>query len=135
MTVVAGYVPTDLGRTVVQVAIEEAVRRASDLLLVNSATGAAYADKGLASEQELRQAVTDAEGRGVTVAVRQVTDALTAADTLLEEATRAEAQVIVIGLRSRSRTGKFLLGSTAQTVLLRAPCHVLAVRPVGDGHP
>ena len=128
MTVVVGYTPTPLGRQVLDAAIDEAARRDVDLVLVNSATGASYADKGLAPQDELDQAVADAQTRGVSARVQQVTDALAPAETLLDEAARANADLIVIGLRSRSRTGKFLMGSTAQTVLLGAPCNVLAVR-------
>jgi nucleotide-binding universal stress UspA family protein len=128
MTVVVGYTPTPLGRHVLAAAIDEAARRDVELVLVNSATGASYADKGLAPQDELDQAVADAQTRGVNARVQQVTDALAPAQTLLDEADRANAELIVIGLRSRSRTGKFLMGSTAQTVLLGAPCNVLAVR-------
>lgn len=128
MTVVVGYTPTPLGRQVLEAAIDEAARRDVELVLVNSATGASYADKGLAPRDELDQAVADAQTRGVKARVQQVTDALAPAQTLLDEAARTNADLIVIGLRSRSRTGKFLMGSTAQTVLLGAPCNVLAVR-------
>jgi nucleotide-binding universal stress UspA family protein len=128
VTVVVGYTPTPLGRHVLAAAIDEAARRDVELVLVNSATGGSYADKGLAPRDELDQAVADAQARGVSVRVQQVTDALAPAQTLLDEAARANAELIVIGLRSRSRTGKFLMGSTAQTVLLGAPCNVLAVR-------
>lgn len=127
MTIVAGYVPNELGRTVLDAAVEEAVRRGGDLLLVNSATGA-YADKGMATEADLEEAASRARARGVLVATRQVPDALAVAETLLDEAERVDAQLVVIGVRSRSRAGKFLLGSTAQTVLLRAHCDVLAVK-------
>ncbi|WP_439938498.1 universal stress protein [Nocardia sp. N13] len=128
MTVIVGYTPTPLGRQVLEAAIDEAARRDVDLVLVNSATGASYADKGLAPQDELDEAVAEAQTRGVRARVQQVTDALAPAQTLLDEAARAKADLIVIGLRSRSRTGKFLMGSTAQTVLLGAPCNVLAVR-------
>ena len=128
MTVVVGYTPTPLGRQVLEAAIEEAALRNAELIVVNSATGASYADKGLAPQDELEQAVADAQAKGVSARVQQVTDALAPAQTLLDEADRANADLIVIGLRSRSRTGKFLMGSTAQTVLLGAPCNVLAVR-------
>jgi nucleotide-binding universal stress UspA family protein len=34
-----------------------------------------------------------------------------------------------VGMHPRSRVGKFILGSTAQRILLEATCSVLAVRP------
>lgn len=37
------------------------------------------------------------------------------------------ADMIVIGVRNRSRVGKLLLGSATQEILLDAPCAVLAV--------
>lgn len=127
-TVVVGYVSTDLGRLVLDAAVDEALLRDARLVLVNSATGGAYADGGLASAADLDAAAEKARGAGVDVEVHQATDALAVAETLLEEVTRRDADLLVVGLRSRSRTGKFLLGSTAQTVLLRAPCNVLAVK-------
>lgn len=48
-----------------------------------------------------------------------------AGEALLERA--ADADLLVIGLRRRSRVGKFILGSTAQDVLLKANCPVLTV--------
>lgn len=128
MTVVVGYVPTPLGRTAVRVAAEEAARRGRPLLIVNSATGGAYADSGLAPAEELENLANDARSFDITVEVKQVQGALSVAETLLEEVSSAGVELLVIGMRTRSRTGKFLLGSTAQTVLLRSPCHVLAVK-------
>ena len=42
-------------------------------------------------------------------------------------ASDAGADVIVIGVRNRSRVGKLLLGSTTQEILLDSPCPVLGV--------
>lgn len=43
-------------------------------------------------------------------------------------ATRLEADLLVIGLTKRSRVGKALLGSDAQSVMMHATCPVLANR-------
>lgn len=133
MTILAGYAPTDLGQEVLQVAIQEAVLRNQPLLIVNSATGGSYADRGLATDEQLDQVAEHARTQGAVVQVKQAKEALSVAETLLEEASAVDAELLVIGMRSRSRTGKFLLGSTAQTLLLRAPCHVLAVKAGSDG--
>lgn len=42
-------------------------------------------------------------------------------------ASEQDAEMIVIGIRNRSRVGKLILGSTAQEVLLGSPCPVLGV--------
>ena len=37
--------------------------------------------------------------------------------------------MIVIGMRHRRPVGKLIMGSTAQRILLDAPCRVIAVKP------
>lgn len=128
MTVIVGYTPGAAGLHVVRTAAREAQLRGLPLLVVNSGTGAAYADRGLATPEELTQLQAEAATPGLDVQVKQVTDAVSVDDTLVEEATQLQAELLVIGLRHRSRTGKFLMGSNAQNVLLRSPCDVLAVR-------
>jgi nucleotide-binding universal stress UspA family protein len=48
---------------------------------------------------------------------------------VLEAAERHGAQAIVIGTRRRSAMGKFILGSTAQRILMEAGIPVTAVKP------
>ncbi|KNC17216.1 hypothetical protein AC792_14860 [Arthrobacter sp. RIT-PI-e] len=55
-----------------------------------------------------------------------------APDELLDAAQALDATTIVIGLRSRSRVGKFLLGSNAQRILLGARVPVIAVKAAHD---
>ena len=53
---------------------------------------------------------------------------------VLKVAQEVDATLIVIGLRHRSRVGKFLLGSSAQRILLEADCPVLTVKSAADAH-
>ena len=47
---------------------------------------------------------------------------------ILAAAEEHRSEVIVIGTHGRSRVDHFLLGSVAERVLRRAPCHVFTVR-------
>jgi nucleotide-binding universal stress UspA family protein len=49
-------------------------------------------------------------------------------EELLAVGRERRADLAVIGLRRRSPVGKVFMGSTAQRVLLEAPCPVLAVK-------
>ncbi|MED5802758.1 universal stress protein [Gordonia sp. Z-3] len=49
-------------------------------------------------------------------------------DTVLDEVRRRRVHRLVIGVRRRSPTGKALLGSLSQRLLLQAPVPVLAVK-------
>jgi len=51
------------------------------------------------------------------------------AGTVVELAAKLEAEILVIGARRRSPIGKFLLGSSAQSIILEAAMPVLVVKP------
>ncbi|MDB2276813.1 universal stress protein, partial [Halorubrum ezzemoulense] len=50
------------------------------------------------------------------------------AESILEEAEALDTDLVVVGGRTRSATGKALFGSTAQRVLLGADCPVTFVK-------
>jgi nucleotide-binding universal stress UspA family protein len=53
---------------------------------------------------------------------------LEAGEDLVQFARENEIDLIVIGIRRRSKVGKLVFGSTAQYVVLKAPCPVLSVK-------
>lgn len=127
-TIVVGYVPTELGEAAVDQAAQVALERNSTLVLVNSSRSEAPYDPLLATNEDLRMLTTSLESRGITVVVVGPVQGEDPADALLDAAIEHHANLIVIGLRNRSRVGKALFGSTAQRILLQAPCSVLAAK-------
>lgn len=120
-TVVVGYVPNPEGDAALDRAIAEARLRALDLLVVDVRRRAGDERDDLAAARERLEA------SGVDYEVREGPGGVDGADDLVDVA--ATADLIVIGLRRRSPLGKLILGSSAQRILLDAPCPVLTVKP------
>jgi len=52
----------------------------------------------------------------------------TPGEDLVEFAEQNQIDQVVVGVRRRSKVGKFVFGSTARYVILQAPCPVLTVK-------
>ena len=117
--VIAGHVPTPEGRAALRHAAREARLRGLPLLVVN------MSKDGHDSTIESDLAELDASGVEVSIAPP---DALEPGDRVIKAAQETDAALIVLGIRHRSRVGKFLLGSSVQHILLDANCPVLAVK-------
>ncbi|MBF4992715.1 universal stress protein [Arthrobacter gandavensis] len=115
MTVIVARTSTPEGEAALAASIEEARRRQEDLLVFNL-EGAQIDPEG-----------TDLDGVPVTY---RVPDARShdAVGDLLDAAEEVGASAVVIGVRHRSKVGKFLLGSAAQQILLEASAPVIAVK-------
>ncbi|MBP1631782.1 MAG: UspA domain protein [Acidobacteria bacterium] len=130
-TIVLGYAPTTTGRLALDRAVQEAKLRGSRLLVVLSMWGG----KKTAFDEvaQARQALEEAEDRlkaeGVSYELRELVRGKSPAQDLADLAAEEKADLIVIGYRHRTKSGKFFLGSDAQDILLAAPCPVLLVRP------
>ena len=128
MTVVVGYVPTPAGEATLAAAAEEARLRGERLVVVSVTQGESRVDAPQPQTSALQRAVSALQSSGLQCEVRHLELSRDAAEAILDVAQEEKASRIVIGLKRRSPVGKLLLGSTAQTVLLDAPCPVLAVR-------
>lgn len=128
MTIVVGYVPKPEGRAALDRAIEEATLRGQRLFVVNASRGDALVDAGYAGVQEIELVKSRLAESGVSHELRQLVRGHEPADEVVDLAEEVGAELIVIGLRRRTAVGKFLLGSTAQRILMHAQCAVLAVK-------
>ena len=67
----------------------------------------------------------------MTFELRELVRGKSPAQDLADLAAEEKADLIVIGYRHRTKSGKYFLGSDAQDILLAAPCPVLAGAPAG----
>jgi nucleotide-binding universal stress UspA family protein len=79
--------------------------------------------------QEIEESLAEVGADGVTWDLHLSVADQDVAEKILELATAAKAEVLVIGARRRSPVGKFLLGSVTQTLILQAEVPVLVVKP------
>jgi nucleotide-binding universal stress UspA family protein len=128
--IVVGYIDTPEGAAAGDRAILEAKHRGAVLVIVNSQRGGSGLDREtvLALEANVEKLAQRARDEGVDVKIRQLVRDADPASDLIDVANEEGADLIVIGLRKRSPVGKLILGSNAQSVLLDAPCPVLAVK-------
>ena len=129
MTVVVGYVPRPEGESALTQAVDEARSRGSRLVVVNTSRGDAAVDQRYADDAQLLALEATLAASGVEHQVVHGIRGREASEEILDVAQQHRADLIVIGLRRRTPVGKLLMGSTAQRVLLEAPCPVLAVKP------
>ena len=139
MSILVGYVHTSEGAAALDRAIQEARDRSAPLHVVRvlqeptTDDPTQHRDWSQALEQarddaaRLEQQLTE---RGIDVSVELVVSPRSSpADVLLELSSREEVELLIIGMRRRSRVGKLVLGSAAQQLLLHADVPVLAVKP------
>jgi nucleotide-binding universal stress UspA family protein len=128
---------SDPGRWAVSVAAALATPLGAELVLLHVISPAAMLSPETAFDaedirggqlrksDELLAAAHALVGSGT--AVERVTREGEAAQEIVEAASEWEADLVVMGTRSRGRLASFLLGSTAEAVIRRANCPVLTV--------
>ena len=131
MPIVVGYAPTPEGEAALTASGEEARRRNTRIVVVTTTKGESHVDPTYRQTSALAHMVASMRQEGLEVEVNDHGVNDDPAHAIVEVAEEVGAELVVIGLRRRSAVGKLLLGSTAQTVLMRAPCSVLAVRGQG----
>ncbi len=128
--IVVGFIRSPEGEAALSKAIDEAKLRQAQLIVVHSMYGGRREEETevLAYRQELDAVDAKLTEEGVNHTMHEYVRGLSPSEDLTRTAKEVDADLIVIGLRRRTPTGKFLLGSNAQEILLDADCPVLAVK-------
>ena len=132
MKIVVGYVMTDESRAALDWAVDQTKRGDTEVVVVHSIRGGgsleAEQEEVLAYREELNAIEKRLTGEGIPHVVRRLIRGLTPAEDLVQVVKEEQADMIAIGLRQRSRTGKLLMGSDAMEILLLAECPVVGVK-------
>lgn len=127
-TIVTGFVDSPEGYKALELAIDEARKRDTMLVVVHSMRGGTDTPVEEIAQYDLalKKVEERLENEGVRYdLVRYVRDQTPSQD-IIAAAKESNAELIVIGYRKRSSVGKVLLGSQAQEIMMGAPCPVLA---------
>ena len=129
-SIVIGYVDTPAGNAALEAGIEEARRRERPVVVVSSllggrSTGEAETLETMEASKRVRERL---ESEGIECEIRDLVRGNTPAEDLIEVCREIEAELIVIGIRRRSSTGKLILGSNALEILHDATVPVLCVK-------
>lgn len=80
------------------------------------------------AEQNLDHVKREFATLGLECDTHVVVSTLSAGEDIVQFAEQNSIDLIVIGVRRRSKVGKLLFGSNAQLIILTAPCPVLTVK-------
>jgi len=132
MKIMVGYRPRkkEVDQELLEVALREAKAYNGSVLLVTSMRGGEEVElkEFTQAEEKLEKAKEIFEKEGVAVETKFLVRGLPAGEDLVNFSKKAKVDEIIIGVRRRSKVGKFVFGSTAQYVILETDCPVLSVK-------
>ena len=77
--------------------------------------------------KELEEAEEFLKEKGIACEVHQLIRGMSAGESLVSFAEENDIDRIYVGVEKKSRTQKIIVGSTAQYIILKAPCPVISV--------
>lgn len=130
MKILVGYKGTDVGKDLMDIAVKHAKAFNGEILIVTSMVGGDKTEgqEFVDAEKNLDQAKAYFADFGVKSQTHLLVRGFEAGEDIVRFAQEKNVDEIIIGVRSRSKVGKLIFGSTAQIVILDAHCPVLTVK-------
>lgn len=130
MKILVGYDGSNAARDALKLAKHRAKASNAKIDIVTSMKGAKNNQHDELQQAELRLEYAKAllEEDSIACEPHLLIRGLSAGEDLVLFASDHRIDEIIVGLRRRSKLGKLLLGSTAQQVILHAPCPVITVK-------
>ena len=131
MNIMVGYDGSNLAKDALKLAQNHAKSFGSKIKVVKSVTRKHPLDHSIiqAAEEELEREIRNQlNGNKANYETRLVVSSRSTGKNIIWVAELAKIDEIIIGAGKRSKVGKLLLGSTAQYVILNAPCPVITIK-------
>ena len=130
MTILVALSPSERRTRIMDFAVEEAKLRGKKLVIVHSLYGG---DK--TSEEEIEQgenllkwAEEKAKDAGLEVETHLLVRGKDPADDILDFMKEKKPDMVVVGVKKRSPTGKLIFGSVPQKIILNSEVPVVSIR-------
>jgi len=130
MKILVGYDGSNAAKCALQLARDRAKAVDAEVLAVTSMVKANknQIEDILQAERGLEYTKTLLEEEGIECDTHLLVRGFSPGEDLVQFAEENQIDEIFVGVRRRSKVGKFLIGSTAQYVVLHAPCPVVTVK-------
>ena len=131
MKILVGYNGSDPSKRALELAGCYAKRAAAAVHVMTSMEGGSgeRPDDIQKVKHGLKEARNFLESEGIACEISELARGLSPGEDLVRYAEENRIDHIFIGIEKRSRVGKLILGSTAQYIILNAPCPVTTVKP------
>jgi len=130
MKILVGYNGSEAGKSALSQAKNFAKTFNAKVFVVASLEGGSSEkmDEISTTTQNLKYAKDLLDQAGVRCETQQLVRGLTPGEDLVKFAEENDIDHLFVGIEKKSRTRKILLGSTAQYIILKAPCPVTSVK-------
>ena len=130
MKILVAYRGTNVGQDLMDIAVKHAKAFDGRILVMTSLIGGEATDQETIDQakENLEGARSFFEENGVDCEIHLLIRGMEAGEDIVSFAREKQADEIILGVKSRSKVGKLIFGSTAQVVILSAPCPVVSVR-------
>ena len=128
--IVVGYDGSNTGKAALAVAKEQSKAFDAKVFVIESQVGGSDTDvKDIKEgEENLEFAESYLKEQNIPCETHLLVRGVEPGEDIVQFAKDNDADLIIVGVRRRSKVGKLMFGSTAQYVILEAPCPVLTVK-------
>lgn len=130
MKILVAYRGSNVGKDLLDLAVQHAKAFGAEVQLITSLPGGdrTTTEQASEAEEDLEKAKKVLADQGVAAETHLLVRGKTPGEDVVAFAREHNCSEILIGVKSRSKMGKILFGSTAQYVILKADCPVVSVK-------